>query len=84
MQTYFFDVYDGRRKFEDRSGISLKGVEEVPAEVESLLRLLAYEHIDVAKPIVLKAAVRDAYGRRVFRATIVAGHGGTVFTGQYP
>ncbi len=81
MQQYFFDVYDGRQRFEDQSGIILKGVEEVPAEVESLLRLLAYEHIDVSKPIVLKAVVRDAGGRKVFHATIVAGHGGTVFTG---
>ena len=85
MQMYFFDVHDGMQKFVDQSGISLKGIEEVPAEAESLLRLLAYEHrVEDAHPIVLKAVVRNEQGRRVFRATIVAGHGGTVFTGLYP
>ncbi len=81
MHLYFFDVHDGGQKFEDQSGISLKGIEEVPAEAESLLRLLAYEHINDAKPVVLKAAVRDAGGQRIFRATIVAGYGGIIFTG---
>lgn len=83
MQLYFFDVHDGSQKFDDQSGMSLKGIEEVPAETESLLRLLVYEHINDAKPVVLKAAVRDAGGQKVFRATIVAGHGGVSFTGLY-
>ena len=81
MQTYFFDVHDGMQRFEDQAGISLKGMEEVPAEAESLLRLLAYEHINGAKPIVIKATVRDGSGQKVFRATIEAGHGGVIFTG---
>lgn len=81
MQVYFFDVNDGMRKFEDQSGISLEGIEEIPTEAECLLRLLAYEHINDATPVVLKATVRDAGGQKVFRATIVAGHGGIVFTG---
>ena len=81
---YYFDVHDGLQKFVDQSGISLKGIEEVPAEVEALLRLLAYEHTHDAKPIVIKATVRDGEGRKVFRATIVAGHGGIVVTGLYP
>ncbi len=83
MQMYFFDVHDGSQTFKDRSGISLKGVEEIPAEVEALLRLLAYEHINVDKPIVLKAIVRNASGQKVFRATIVAGPSGVVFTGLH-
>ena len=29
---YYFDVHDGLQKFVDQSGISLKGIEEVPAE----------------------------------------------------
>ena len=71
-QVYFFDVHDGTKKFEDHSGISLKGIQEVSAEAESLLRLRAYEHpVEDANPIVLKAAERirpegipsDARGR---------------------
>lgn len=84
MQLYFFDVHDGVRNFEDQSGISLEGIEEVPAEAKSLLRLLVYEHINDAKSVVLKAVVRDAGGQSVYRATIEAGHGGVIFTGLYP
>ena len=80
MQLY---VHDGPRKFEDQAGISLKGIEEVPAEAEALLRLLAYEHINDAKPAVLQAMVRDASDQNVYRATIEAGHGSVIFTGLY-
>ena len=81
MQMYFFDVHEGRRRFEDQSGISLKSLEEVPEEVESLLRLLSYEHIHSATPVMLKAVVRDSDGQKVFRATITAGRGGVIFSG---
>ena len=82
MPVYFFDVGEGTRRFYDHAGITLRGIEDVPHETESLLRLLAYEHVDSAKPVVLKAVVRNADGRKVFRATVVAGHGGIVFTGM--
>ncbi len=83
MQLYFFNVHDGGRRFEDQSGIHLTSLEDVPSETESLLRLLAYEHIGDAKPVRLKAVVRTADGQKVFRATIVAGDGCITFNGFF-
>ena len=80
MSVYFFDVDDGVHRFDDRAGINLARIEDVPQEAESLLRLLAFEHVQNEKVALFKAVVRNVDGKRVYRATIIAGQGRLVFT----
>ena len=68
MPKYYFDVYDGESEFEDSGGVDM-AQEDIPAEAQNLLRLLAYAKIPHDQPSMLVADVRNEAGRVVYHAS---------------
>ncbi len=71
MPRYFFDTDDGERQIQDKDGIDLSTLDDLPATVRDLLFDLGHAELLNGKDRVFTAAVRDERGVTVYRGTMV-------------